>query len=203
MKTFTTNSISLSLLLILTSFIFFTSCGKESINELETIVETVEASNGDVVNKKIATNANAINKGIPCNGAIQGQIVTALDGLILDLRSYKCGYNSSSTAVQNSFEDYKSDLEGILSFANISIPNYVNANPNGGGCVNVPASGTLGSIYALDYLGCTIGTFLNSSTAANWEQVIQAFESYLSVLEDVFTCDWNLAAYRSVLEAGC
>lgn len=194
MKTFTKNSFSLAFLAILTSLVFFSSCGKESINELDEIVETVEASNGDV-----------IGKGIPCNGQIQGQIITALDDLIFDLRSYRCGYNSNPTAVQNSFEEYKTELEGILSFANINIPNYVNANPNGGGCVNVPASGTLGSIYALDYLGCTIGTFIGNGNAtnANWEQVIQAFESYLAVLENVFTCDWNIPAYRHVLSAGC
>lgn len=194
---------------ILTCLIFFTSCGKESIDDLavektETVkeveaVETIDAETTRLIEAFENITEDALNKG--CNSGIQAKIIKALDVLIADLRAFRCGY-ASAASVQTSFENYKSQLQAILGLP-FPLPGYVNANPNGGGCVSVSASGTLGAVYALDFLGCRIGTFLNNPTNGKWEDVITAFEFYLSVLESVFICDWNIPAYRNVLEAGC
>lgn len=179
---------------ILTLSTLLTSCQKE------TIVEPIE--NVELANLKIAIeeaeNSEEASTRDQCEPRIANAIVRALDQLIFELRRFACGTTSSSTVTQ-AFDIYVTSLENILGLPNGSIPSYVNANPNGGGCSFVSASGTLGAIYALDFLGCRIGTYTNNPTTANWNGVISAFNTYLNVLESVFGCDFNNAAYQSIL----
>lgn len=202
MKIFAKNFFSLGFFSILTILIFTTSCAKEDVNEFENFdnVENVESTTDDFANKMANSKELQQLSKFPCNPAIQAQIITALDDFLAVLRAFKCGYGSSA-AVQQAFEDYKDALEAAI--PGLNIPNYVNANPNGGGCAFVPASGTLGVIYTLDWLGCRIGTYLNNPTSGTYNDVVNGFSYYLLILESVFTCDWNIPAYQSLLNAPC
>ncbi len=195
MKNLFTNLTFLGFLSILTIATMMTSCQKEAIVESN---ENIELADLETVINEATNNDEQAGERFRCETRIANAIVRALDNLIFELRRFACGRTQSSTLTQ-AFDIYVTSLENILGLPNGTVPSYVNANPNGGGCAFVSASGTLGAIYALDFLGCRIGTYSNNPTPANWSGVVSAFNNYINVLESVFGCNFNNAAYNSLL----